>query len=259
MKVTRRSMAGLAAVALAACGDRPKPVAEKPNPAAEKPVPQAQPVEYFHVEASTAATLGGRVSFHGVPPKPRLISMDSDAGCPQTPYEEHVVTGKGGGLANAFVYIQSGLEGKHFEPAKEAVRLDQHGCMFVPRIIGIRAGQVLEVKNSDRVSHNIHPLPRNNYEWNQQQSPESPDLEHKFPRPEIMIRVKCNVHSWMRAYVGVVDHPYFAVTGPDGHFELKKLPPGDYIVAAWHEDLGELKQPVHVAPSGSSAVNFSYP
>jgi hypothetical protein len=137
--------------------------------------------------------------------------------------------------------------------------LDQHGCMFVPRVIGIRAGQVLDVKNSDEVSHNIHPMPANNREWNQQQAPRSPDLEHKFPRPDTMIPVKCNVHSWMRAYIGVLDHPYFAVTGVSGYFELANVPPGDYTLAAWHETLGGLKQSVHVSQSGKATANFSYP
>ncbi len=126
-------------------------------------------------------------------------------------------------------------------------------------MIGIRAGQELEVKNSDGVSHNIHPMPANNREWNQQQSPGTPDLEHKFPRMDVMIPVKCNVHSWMRAYIGVVDHPYFAVTGADGAFHWNNVPPGDYTLAVWHEKLGELKQTVHLAPHEAAAVNFTYP
>jgi hypothetical protein len=130
--------------------------------------------------------------------------------------------------------------------------------MFVPRVIGIETGQVLDVKNSDPVSHNIHPLPKENREFSQQQSPESPDLEHKFPREEVMIPVKCDVHKWMHAFIGVVPNPYFMVTGDDGAFELANLPPGDYTLAVWHEKLGERTEQIHVAPSADQEVSFTY-
>jgi len=189
--------------------------------------------------------------------------MESEAGCQQAHaghlvYEESVVVNKDGGLANAFVYIQTGLEGKNFEPAKEAVTLDQHGCLFVPRVIGIRAGQTLDVKNSDTVSHNVHPMPKENREFNEQQSPGSPDVQHRFPRPEIMVPVKCNVHSWMHAYIGVMPHPYFAVTGPDGSFEFANVPPGDFTIAVWHEKLGNQAKQVHLDPSTRAGVDFTY-
>jgi plastocyanin len=226
--------------------------------ACRQPAAKPGPVEYFHVDATAAGTVSGRVTFRGISPKPKRIMMNSDAGCPAEGHEETVVTGKGGGLANAFVYIQSGLEGKRFEPPGEAAVLDQRGCMYSPRVLGMRAGQRLVVRNSDQVSHNVHPMPANNRDWNQQQSPQAPDLEHRFPRSEVMIPVKCNVHSWMHAYIGVLDHPYFAVTGAAGDFEFRNVPSGDYMLAAWHETLGELKQPLHVAPSGKAAVELSY-
>ena len=235
-----------------------------PPPEKKAAVEPPKPVEYFHVDASTAGVVRGRITFHGTMPERKLIVMDSDAVCEKAHaghkvYDESIVTGKSGGLANAFVYIQSGLEGKKFEPAEGSVMLDQHGCLFVPRVLGIRAGQTLSVHNSDNVSHNVHPKPTNNYDWNQQQSPGAPDLEHRFPRADVMIPVKCNVHSWMRAFIGVVDHPYFAVTGPDGAFDLKNVPRGDYTLAVWQEKLGERKQAVHLAASGTVEVNFSYP
>ena len=246
-----------AALIAAGCSNQPQP----PQKAAAEP---AKPVEYFHVDPATAATVAGKVVYHGPKPARTVINMDAEAGCQQAhsghpAYEDSVVVGSGGGLANVFVYIQSGLEGKTFEPVKDPVLLDQHGCMFVPHVIGIRAAQPLEVRNSDAVSHNIHPLPRNNYEWNEQQSPQTPDKQHKFARREIMIPVKCNIHSWMHAYIGVIEHPYFAVTGPDGSFELRDLPPGDYTLAVWHEKFGEQKQPLHVPPSGHLTTNFTYP
>jgi plastocyanin len=192
-----------------------------------------------------------------------VIVMESDASCEKAHaghplYDESIVVAKNGGLANAFVYIQKGMEDRHFEPAQGSVLLDQTGCTYEPRVLGLRAGQMLDVKNSDAVSHNVHFKPTNNYDWNQQQSPGAPDLEHKFPRADVMIPVKCNVHSWMHAYIGVVDHPYFAVTAQDGSFELKNVPPGDYTLAVWQEKLGEQKQEVHLAPSGTAAVHFTY-
>ncbi len=224
---------------------------------------QTKPVEYFHVDAATAGTLHGRVTYRGPKPAREAIVMDSDAGCEQANhgrkvYDPSIIVGQGGGLANAFVYIRSGLEGKTFEPAKEPVVIDQRGCMFIPRVIAARAGQTLDVKNSDPVSHNIHPMPANNREWSQQQSPDSPDLEHRFPRPEVMIPVKCNVHSWMHAYIAIMEHPYFAVTSDGGAFEIRNLPPGDYTLAVWHEKLGDQTKPVHVAPSSSAAVDFTF-
>jgi plastocyanin len=172
-------------------------------------------------------------------------------------YDEPVVTGKAGEIANVFVYVKTGLEGKKFEPPKTAVVIEQHGCMFVPRVMGILSGQTLAVKNTDNVSHNINPMPKENREWNQQQSPGAPDIERRFARPEIMIPVKCNVHKWMRSYIGVLDHPYFAVTSSDGSFELKNLPPGDYTVAVWHEQLGGKTQEIHMAASASTEMKVT--
>jgi hypothetical protein len=257
--ITRHVRAGLALAAsliAARCGGT------KP-PETKTTVEAAKPVEYFHVDPGTAGTLHGKVTFKGVKPARQLISMEAEAGCQQAhaghpAYDEPVMVGKGGGLANAFVYIQAGLEGKTFEPVKEVVNLDQSGCLFVPHLIGIRAAQPLDVKNSDAVSHNIHPMPRNNREWNEQQGPQSGPAEHKFARREVMIPVKCNVHSWMHAYIGVMEHPYFAVTGPEGSFEWPNVPPGDYTVAVWHEKLGEQTQQVHVAASTRAQVEFSY-
>ena len=234
------------------------------KPAPEKVSPGViSQVAYFHVDPATAGSLHGKVTFRGVKPARAMISMDSEAECQQAHaghpvYDEPVVVGKDAGLANTFVYIQSGLEGKKFEPVQEAVTLDQRGCMFVPRVIAIRAGQTLNLRNSDSVSHNVHPMPKENREWNQQQSPQTPDIQHRFARPEIMIPVKCNVHSWMHAYIGVVEHPYFAVTGADGRFAFGNVPPGDYTIAVWHERLGNQSQPVHVDASAHATVDFTY-
>jgi plastocyanin len=254
----KRILLCAAAALTAACGG-----ADKPAEPAKKVADAPKPVEYFHVDPATAGTITGAIAYAGPKASRKLISMEAEAGCQQanggkSVYEETILTGKKGGLANAFVYIQAGLEDKKFEPTQEAVVLDQQGCMFVPRVLGIRPGQVLDLKNGDSVAHNIHPMPKSNREWNQEQPPHAPDVEHKFARQEIMIPVKCNIHAWMHSYIGVVSHPYFAVTGPDGAFTWKNVPPGDYTIAVWHEKLGEQTQQIHVAASGNAAVNFSY-
>lgn len=252
--LTQEFLIAIPALLLLSCGGGQPPA---------KPVEQAAPVQYFHVDSATAGSITGKVTFRGAKPTPKIISMESDAGC-QAANAGHPVAdpsltvAKNGALANVFVYIQSGLEDKKFEPPKEPVTLDQHGCMFVPRVLGLQAGQPLDLKNGDSVSHNIHPHPSNNREWNQEQPPHAADVQHKFARTEVMIPVKCNIHNWMRAYIGVVEHPYFAVTGADGSFEIRNLPPGDYTLTAWQEKLGEQKQQVHVAPSAAAAVNFVY-
>ncbi len=243
--------------ALSGCGHKTE--TESPAPKEELP----KPVVYFHVDPATAATLAGKVSYAGKRPAQAAISMDAEASCQglhkgKRVYDESIVLGKDGAVANVFIYVQAGLEGKKFEPAKEAVHLDQRGCLFAPRVVGVRAGQTIAVKNSDPVSHNIHPMPKDNRDWNEQQSPQSPDLERHFARMEVMIPVKCNIHNWMRSYIGVVEHPYFAVTGPDGKFEIKDLPPGTYTIAAWHEKFGEITQQVTLEKSASRGVSFEY-
>jgi plastocyanin len=246
----------ITAAALAAgCG------ASKAPDAAAKTEPAK--VAYFHVDPATAGKVHGRVLYRGGKPTKIVINMDSDVKCAEEhggkPVTEDIVEiGKDGGLKNAFVYIQSGLEGKKFEPPKEPVVLDQKGCLFLPRTMGIRAGQPLALRNSDIVTHNIHPVPKNNREWEQSQPAGAPDAEHKFARTEVMIPVKCNIHQWMHAYIGVVENPYYAVTGSDGSFELSNVPPGDYTLAIWHEKLGDQTQQVHLAPSGSEAVEILY-
>ena len=218
--------------------------------------------EYFKVDFTTAGKLTGTVRFTGKVPPAKPISMDAEEDCEnlhKKPVNNAtVIVGAGGTLANAVVYIKSGLEGKQFEPPKEAVVLDQRGCMFVPRVMALRTGQTLQVKNSDPVSHNIHPRPENNREWNQQMPPDSPDLKRRFARPEIMIPVRCNVHNWMRSWIAVLDHPWFAVTNDNGTFEWTGLPPGDYTLAVWHETLGELTHDVKLGPKGSETLAFTF-
>lgn len=210
------------------------------------------------------ATITGRVRMEGTAPAPgQPISMDAEAACaalhPTPAVDESAIIGAGiGSVANVFVYIKSGLEGKTFPPPTEAVVIEQKGCLFGPRVLGVVKGQFIAVKNSDPVTHNIHPMPKNNRDWNQSQAPGAEDLKRRFGFAEVMIPVKCNVHAWMRAYLGVLDHPYFAVTGRDGQFRIPNLPPGQYTIAAWHERFGEITRPLTVAPGSTPVLDLAF-
>jgi plastocyanin len=214
------------------------------------------------VAPAGAGSVTGKVMFAGVRPQPKKIDMDEDPECAALHkahvYDQSDVVNGNRTLANVFVYVKSGLEGKKFAPPATPVTIDQKGCWFTPRVLGIQVGQILRVTNSDPVTHNIHPRPHDNREWNHSQSPGASPIERKFTTPEIMVRVKCNIHGWMHAWIGVVGNPYFAVTGSDGSFQLKDLPPGKYTIAAWQELLGSQEQLVTVPSKGASSVTFTY-
>jgi plastocyanin len=233
---------------------------QKKEPAATPT--QAVTPSYFKVDATTAGTLTGKIKFTGRKPARRLIDMSEDPACVEAhhgkAYDESVAVNPNGTLANVFIYLKSGLEGKKFAVPATPVVIDQNGCWFHPRVMGIQTGQTLRVTNSDPVTHNIHPLAQINREWNHSQGQGDAPLARRFIKPEVMIRVKCNIHSWMRAFIGVVEHPYFAVTGPEGNFEIRNIPPGDYVVQAWQETLGTQEQKITVLPSGKVETNFTF-
>jgi len=243
-----------AALWMAACSGSPsnQPIAEtKKEPARE----------VFHVDPATAGAVSGTVKFTGKVPPPKPIDMSNDPACValhQGKAVDESLVASQGELANVFVYIKSGLEGKSFEVPTTPVIFDQRGCYFEPRIIGVQVGQSMRISNSDKVTHNVHPQAHTNREWAHSQGPGDPPLDRKFIKPEIMIRVKCDIHSWMRAFIGVVEHPYFAVTKANGTFELRNVPPGEYVVEAWHETLGTQDQKITVTPSGKVETSFSF-
>jgi len=228
----------------------------------ESKAPQKAAVSYFKVDPSTAGTISGKILFAGKKPALKKVDMDEDPQCAKlhksAVYSAPVAVNGKGTLANVFVYVKQGLEGKQFEAPAEPVTMDQRGCWFEPRVLGIQVGQGFRVTNSDPVTHNIHPRPHQNREWNQSQPPGEAPLMRKFIAPEIMVRVKCNIHPWMRAWIGVVANPYFAVTGEDGGFELRNVPPGNYTIEAWQEELGTLQQQVTVPASGKATTVFTF-
>ncbi len=239
-----------------ACGGGEQKPAETPGqPATESTGP------VFKVDPATAATISGKVAFEGEKPKPRQIRMDAEAACAalhkERVYGEEVVVNDNNTLEYVFVYVKEGLGDKTFETPSEPAVLDQKGCVYTPHMIGVQAGQKLKILNSDPTTHNIHPIPANNREWNTSMAPGISPLERTFPREEVMIPVKCNVHPWMKSYIGVLKHPFFSITGKEGTFEIEGLPPGEYTIEAWHEKLGTMTQKVTVAEKETKTVDFA--
>lgn len=208
------------------------------------------------------ATITGRVSFTGTQPPNPAIDMgeepkcrDKHSGSPKDP--QYVVND--GKLANVFVYVKSGLPAgaKYAAPSTAAV-VDQDGCLYEPRVLGVVAGQELEIRNSDPLLHNIKAVPAKNRGFNISQPTDGMKTTKTFSTPEVMVPLQCNVHGWMNAYVGVVSHPYFAVSGRDGAFEIKGLPAGSYELEAWHEKLGTKTIQVTVGENESKTADFAF-
>jgi plastocyanin len=214
------------------------------------------------VDPATAGSISGKVTFTGTAPENEPIDMEGEPDCAaaytEPPTAETYVVGPGGELANAFVYVKEGLGEMAFPAPTTPVTLDQSGCRYHPHVLGVQVGQPLEIVNSDPVGHNIHPVPAENRGFNLSQPKQGMTSEKTFTQPEVMIPVGCDVHNWMSAWIGVLNHPYFAVTGEDGSFELPNLPPGTYTIAAWHEDLGEQTQEVTVEASGAATADLTF-
>src|SRR5215471_9685859 len=219
---------------------------------AAAPAPAATPID-----PSTVASVSGTVKLDGAAPKPNKIDMSQDPACKGANTAETVVA-DGGKLANVFVYVKEGLGDRTFDVPKDAVTIDQQGCKYHPHVLGVMIGQNIEIKNDDPTTHNIHPTPQANREWNESQPPQAAPLQKSFAREEVMLPVKCNQHPWMRMYINVVKSPFFAVTDASGKYEIKGLPPGDYTIAFVHEKLGEQDQKVTVAPKDTKTVDATF-
>lgn len=214
-----------------------------------------------HSDGSEGATISGTVRMAESQDSAARINMAADPAClkihPAPAMSEEVITGANGALKNVIVYISEGLGTRSFDPPKEPAAFEQKGCAYSPHILGMRAGQTFRLINSDPTSHNIHPTPKNNREWNIFQPPGSSPIEETFAREEI-IPVKCNVHPWMKGYIAVFKHPYFAITGKDGAFDLKNVPPGEYTIEAWHEKYGVLTQKVILETDQTKTLEFVF-
>jgi len=241
------------AIAMISCGGGAKQeTAEAPaaNPAG-KPV-----------DASTAGSITGTIKLDGAPPKMKTINMAAEPNCAKehsTPaMTQDVVPGDNGTLQNVVVFLNGDFSQYSFDTPKSPVTIDQKGCQYSPHVLALMTAQSLQVTNSDQTTHNIHPVPKNNREWNESQPPGSSPIMQTFARQEVAVPVKCNVHPWMKAYIAVLSSPYFEVTGKDGSFELKNVPPGTYTVTAWHERYGMSDQSVTIGPKESKAVTFTF-
>jgi plastocyanin len=238
-------------VLLAGCGKK-ETTEEQPASPAAAPTAAATPID-----PATAATISGTVKFDGPAPKAAKIDMSQDSNCAGSNTAENVVVSDGK-LENVFVYVKEGLGDRSFPAPAEPVTLTQVGCKYKPHVLGVMAGQTIKIVNADPTTHNIHPTPKDNREWNESQATQAPPIEKSFAREEIMLPVKCNQHPWMRMFVNVVKNPFYAVTGPDGKFEIKGLPPGEYTIAFVQEKYGEQDQKVTLAAKDNKTLDASF-
>ena len=209
-------------------------------------------------------TIKGVVKFTGTKaPRNKPIRMGADPQClklnrGKKVYQEIVVVNPNGTLKNVFVHIKKGLEGKKFPPPDTPVILNQQNCLYHPRVLGVMVGQKLVAKNSDPTLHNVHAWSEKGNAFNVAQPIQGMASEFVMKSEEVMMKIKCDVHPWMLGYAGVVTHPFYAVTGDDGSFTIRDVPPGTYVLQAWHEKYGALTQSVEVKSGAEVAVEFAY-
>ena len=212
------------------------------------------------VDAATAGNIAGSIVFEGSAPSMDVIDMTEESVCAakhsSTPMVQEVVVNGNGTLANVFVYVKEGLESLQF-PTPGAVLLDQNGCVYLPHVLGVMVGQDITIRNSDGLLHNINASPDINRGFNSSQ-PVSMETTRSFGAAEVMVPLRCDVHGWMNAYVGVLDHPYHSVSNSSGAFNLSTLPLGDYVIEAWHERYGTQTQNVTVTTGETAEVTFTF-
>ena len=234
----------VALMSLTGCGSKEKPAVQNAAPATSEAIPQkaSAVVSNAAVVPQGTGSLRGAVRVVGIAPDAQPLQMGADPYCAANAdagsINESLMVNPNKTLKNAFVYIKSGLEGRTYIPPAAAAVLDQKGCRYHPHMIGLQVGQPLEIVNSDSTLHNVHGLPKDSQEFNLGMPLKGMKIKRTFSAPEIGVKVRCDIHPWMLAYACVLPHPFFAVTGEDGSFELKNLPVGQYTLAVWHETMG---------------------
>ena len=239
----------LFAVSLVACGG------SSPDTPAPSPAPAVDP--------SSVATVTGRILLEGTPPPPEVIRLDGDPKCVtlaqgEERRTEYIVMGRDNTLQNVFVYVKDGLPPSFYPVPSTPVVLDQQKCRYVPPVLGIQVGQQLTIRNSDPLLHNVHAEGQINQPFDVGMPIQGMEIKRTFATREVMVPVKCNVHAWMNAYVGVLEHPFFAVSDESGQFSIPRLPPGTYTLEVWHERLGTQTQQVTVAAKDAKDLTFTY-
>jgi plastocyanin len=248
MRSIQRVLAAGVLAASLACGAATPPAAAPAGPS---------------VDPATAGTITATVKFEGAVPAGEMMTLTGDPKCvtenggPQRP-NDSIVVGNNQALQNVFVYVKDAPGGFGFPVPPEPVLLDQDRCAYTPRVVGVRVGQPLQVRNSDPLLHNVRANGVINQAFNKSTPLEGVSFTHTFATKEVMIPFKCDVHGWMSAYVGVLDHPYFGTTGAEGTVALGNLPPGTYTIEAWHEALGTRTQQVMIAAKESKDVSFAF-
>ena len=213
--------------------------------------------------AHAASSVTGTVTFTGAPPTLKPLAMSADPACAKKHTkpvaDERLALGSGNTMGNVIVWVSKGLpSGKTFAAPKTPVTLDQVGCQYKPHAQGIMVGQTYRILNSDGILHNVHSLPKVNPQFNKPMPPTLKETTTTFAKPEPVFQIKCDVHPWMIAYVGVFTHPFFAATGTDGKFTISGLDAGTYEITAWHEVLGTQTASVTVAATGSKTQDFKF-
>jgi plastocyanin len=277
------AIAGAAGILLFACEEKsapPAPAMNQPTTAAPPPAaappaaapPAAAPpagappagAPGAAAPAQPAGAVGtqsikGTVAFTGAPVEMAKQNRAADPYCNKTPMkEEIVVVNSNKTLKNVLVRVTKGITGGLPLPPASPATIEQHECMYRPRVQGIVAGQALIIKNGDGTTHNVHTYKGSTTLFNQAQIAGSAPFEKTFKDDMAMLKFKCDIHPWMTGYVSVTNHPYFAVTGDDGSFEIKNVPPGSYTIEAWHEKFGTKEVSVTVAGDKPSEAKFSF-
>ena len=246
-------------LAAASCGSPAPQGGQAPAASARAAAPAPAPAE-APAALPGDSRITGRIKFEGTAPAARVIRMDSDQLCmPEGPNTSEVImVGPGNALQNVFVYVKDGLGDRTFPAPRTPVILDQKGCKYSPHVFGIQVGQPLTILNSDSTLHNVHAVPKANAEFNFGQAKKGQDATRSFDKPEVMVPFRCDVHGWMNAYGGVVAHPFYAVSKPDGSFEIRGLPAGTYTIEAWHERLGTQTTKVTVDGKSGATAAFAF-
>ena len=209
-----------------------------------------------------AGTITGTVTYEGAIPKFREIKMDADPIClskhGKKVFPQTLVLGPDKTMANVFVRVKDGIFDDTYPAPIEPIIITQEGCMYDPHVIGLMVGQPLKILNPDGTLHNVHVLSKINPEFNLAMPKFRRETTKVFGKAEFMFPIKCDVHPWMSAWISVMDHPFFDITGEDGEFRIESVPSGRFTVEAWHEKLGTVSESVLVSPGSESKISFTF-